>query len=244
MAKDDELVAVRRSHFDYMWQHCQRCPSFTRQWQALRHSWIVIPCTLSSDGSVSKREKKRRPPGRGLSQTSNKRRKIKDEARDSFLRNLPSASKWRERQIELGLHNVDEYEKVIRSLTSRSTVDVKQEPGREDSDELVAIGKNLALLTDASLRNKDLQKLFAYFQCFLLLSYCGALEKRGVSEEEIDRITQCVTSFREMDRRRLRTRAVKVNCIINDLVKGGRAIYQATEVFFISTFPRSIVTVD
>jgi hypothetical protein len=32
------------------------CPSFIHQWQALHHSCIVIPCTLSLDGSLFEKD--------------------------------------------------------------------------------------------------------------------------------------------------------------------------------------------
>jgi hypothetical protein len=127
------------------------------------------------------------------------------------------------------------------------TVDAKEEPSQkylESENELVIIGVKLALLADSSLENEVLQKSFSYFQALLLLSYCGLLEKRGVLYETVDRITQYVSCFREMDRRRLRSQALRINLLIHELVKGGWTIYRATELFFISMFSNVLFTAE
>ena len=132
------------------------------------------------------------------------------------------------------------YEAVIQSLTERSKVEVFEEPSQgypESENALVVIGTKLAVLADSSLKNKALQKSFSYFQVLLFLSYCGLLKKRGVAYEAVDQITQRVSCFREMDRKRLRSQARRVNQLIRELVKGGWTICRATELFFISSFP-------
>ncbi|KAF2180286.1 hypothetical protein K469DRAFT_593095, partial [Zopfia rhizophila CBS 207.26] len=102
---------------------------------------------------------------------------------------------------------------------------------------LVWVGEKLALLTDASLKANALQRSFSYFQAFLFLSYCGLLESRGISYEAVGRLTQYVSSFREVDRRRLRSQALRVNILVQELVERGWNICRATELFFLSWFP-------
>ena len=171
--------------------------------------------------------------------SSQERWKKKHRARDWFLRNAPKASQWRNRQINI-VGEAKNYEAVIQSLTERSKVDTFEEPSQgypESESALVVIGTKLAVLADSSLKNKTLQKSFSYFQALLFLSYCGLLEKRGFAYEAVDQITQHVSCFREMDRRRLRSQARRVNQLIRELVKGGWTICRATELFFISSFP-------
>lgn len=226
MATDTELVVVRKSYLSLLQDHCNCCPSLgVRQRITLLENYVEIPYT-------PKERTKRKHP------TSLEGRSKKLQARDSFLRNLPEVSQWRSRQEHV-VGGVEKYEETIRCLIRGNKVNVAEEPSRrlvESQDHLILIGRRLALWTDASLRAEALQRSFASFQAFLFLSYCGLLEKRGISHEVVDQITQCVSSFRESDRNRLRSHALRVNVFIQELVERGWSIHRATELFFLSWF--------
>jgi hypothetical protein len=244
MTTNTDLVIVRRSCLDLLWQHCSNCPDFGDQQRAfLREHHVEIPYAPPPDEPAPKRRKTLPDPPDAESseplKSSKERRKKKHRARDWFLQNAPKASQWHNRQINI-VGEAKNYEAVIQSLTERSKVDALEEPSQENPEsenDLVVIGIKLAVLADSSLKNEALQKPFSYFQALLFLSYCGLLEKRGVPYEAIDQITQHVSCFREMDRRRLRSQALRVNLLIRELVKSGWTIYRATELFFISSLP-------
>ena len=174
--------------------------------------------------------------------------------KDLFLQGVPVPSKWRNRQIELGLCTVEQYKKVIQIFVGRPRANVKELCERDlcSENELVAIAMKLVdssfdegapsiASTDPLFENKALLKVFSYFQALLLLSFCTVLQTRGIPDETIDRITKQFAAFREKDRRRLRIHAVKINGLINKLVRCGWSIYQATELFFISMFSKLLL---
>ncbi len=242
MTANSEFVTVRKSCLDLLWQHCHNCPNFGDQKRAfLQKCHTEIPYAPPREEPASKR-RKTLPDLRAAEPTeplnsSRKGRKKKDRARDSFLRNTPKASQWHRRQIEIA-GAASKYEAAIQSLTGGADFNAFEKPAEEDPNSengLVVIGVKLALLANSALENVALQKSVSYFQALLFLSYCGILEKRGFSYETVDRLTEHVSCFRELDRRRLRSQALRVNLLIHELVIGGWTIYRATELFFIST---------
>ena len=244
MSTSTDLVIVRRSCLNLLWQHCSECRNLDDQQRAfLQEHHVETPYAPPPHEPASKRRKTlSNLPATGSTGLLNSRkggRKKMHKARDWFLKNAPKASQWYNRQIDI-VGEAKNYEVVIQSLTERrkaSTLEVPTQGYQESENDLVVIGMKLAVLADASLKNETLQKPFSYFQALLLLSYCGFLEKREVPYEIIDQITHHVSCFREMDRRRLRSQALKVNILIRKLVEGGWTIYRATELFFISSFP-------
>lgn len=135
-----------------------------------------------------------------------KKPKWKEET-DSFLKNVPTPSAWRQKQVEVGLNSVKDYEKIIKAFISYTNVDIKRGPN---------------------------QTALFKFKAFLLLSFCRALEQSGTSASSIDQIMQCITNASKDQQLRLRRSALWVNSLINELVKRGWNIYRATELFFIS----------
>jgi len=81
------------------------------------------------------------------------------------------------------------------SVAKFNTLEVTSQGNSESENDLIVIGIKLAVLTDSSSTNETLQKTFSHFQILLLLSYCGLLEKRGVSYKTVDQITQRVSCF-------------------------------------------------
>lgn len=243
MTANNEFVTVRKSCLDLLWQHCHSCPDFGEQKRVFLQKYHTeIPSAPPREAPASKRRKTlpdlcAADPTESLS-SSRKSRKKKDRARDSFLQNTPKASQWRKRQIEIA-GAASKYEAAIQSLTGGADFNafgktVEKDPNSEDG--LVVIGVKLALLANSALENVALQKSVSYFQALLFLSYCGILEKRGVSYEKVDQLTEYVSCFRELDRRRLRSQALRINLLIHELVIGGWTIYRATELFFMSMF--------
>ena len=224
MIMNTDLVIVRKSCLDYLWQHCSDCHHFDDQQRAfLQEHHVEIPYKPSRDESASKRKKTLPDPLAAKPPEPVKERQKKKHKAYGFLQNAPKAGQWHDRQISI-VREARNYEMIIQSFTKHSKVNILEEPSQEypeKNKDLVVIGLRLAVLADSSLRNEALQKSFSYFQALLFLSYCGLLEKRGVPYEIIDRITQHVFYFREMDRRRLRSGALKVNLLIHKLVEGG-----------------------
>ena len=243
MTTNADFVTVRRSCFDLLWQHCSNCHHFSDQQRAfLQEHLVEIPSALPRHEPTSKRRKTLPKPtataSSELLKSKKEDRKKKHRARDWFLQNASKASQWHDTQVNV-VGEAKNYEAVIQSLTERSKVNTLEAPNQgysESENDLVAIGIKLPVLADFSLKTETLQKTLSYFQALLLLSYCGLLEKRGVSYETVDQITQHVSCFREMDRRRLRSQALKVNLLICKLVEGGWTIHRATELFLISWF--------
>ena len=81
------------------------------------------------------------------------------------------------------------YEVIIQFLTKFKNVNILemfiQEYSTSEND-FVAIEMKLVVLTNFSLKKKNFQKFFFYFQALFLLSYCEFLEKRKMSYETID----------------------------------------------------------
>ncbi|KAF2871073.1 hypothetical protein BDV95DRAFT_53841 [Massariosphaeria phaeospora] len=230
---NDDLVVVSRSYLEFLRQHCCDCPRLDEKSRTfVQNSPTTISSAQLSKGTGPRKRK------RATTGPLEKR----DKARDYFLQHLPKSTEWHKRQAEL-VESPQNYERTIYSLTSRSSVEGKKDPVQgytRREDELIAVGVDLALLAERSLQNMELQKSFSYFQLLILLSYCLFLREIGVSCEEVDRILQKVTSFREKDRRRLLIRAARINSIICKLARGGWAIYRATEIFFISMYFRCV----
>ena len=240
MTTNPDLVVVRRSCLDLLWQHCSTCHHLSDQQRAfLGEHHVEILYAPPRDESASKRRKTPpNPPAANSSEHLKERRKKKQRVTNEFLQNIPKVSQWHGRQINI-VREARNYETIIQSFTKHSKVNTLEKPSQEypeSENDLVVIEIKLAVLADESLQNEALQKPFSYFQALLFLSYCGLLKKRGVPYEKVDRITQHVSYFREMNRRRLRSQALKVNRLIHKLVEGGWNIYRATELFFISSF--------
>ncbi|MCJ1423578.1 hypothetical protein MMC29_001462 [Sticta canariensis] len=241
MVANDEFVTVRKSCLDLLWQHCHSCPGFGDQERVfLQKCHTEIPSAPPREAPASKR-RKTLPDLCAVEPTeplnpSRKSRKKKDRARDSFLQNTPKASQWHKRQIEVA-GTASRYEAAIQSLTGGADFNAFGKPAEKDphsENGLVVIGVKLALLANSALENVALQKSVSYFQALLFLSYCGILEKGGVSYDTVDQLTGYVSCFRELDRRRLRSQALRINLLIHELVTGGWTIYRATELFFIN----------
>jgi len=190
----------------------------------------------SRSSNISQCKNPENPDANGLrKRPQRKPRKI--EAVDWFLRNVPPATEWRKRQIELELNTVEQYEETIRAFTDRSDAPVTRKPYQREKHsehELIALAERFALLTKASLTNAKRQRSFPTFQALILLSYCEVLRKRDVSYETVDRIIEHIAG--ERDRRRLLHSARWINGVIVDLVSHGWTIYRATELFFIGMF--------
>lgn len=164
----------------------------------------------------------------------------KHEAVNWFLQNAPKATEWRQRQTELGLVTVKQYEMVVRSFIGCTNVIPKRDQPQGDRNlekELVDLAKRFVLPTKDVLRNTKLQRSFARFQTLILLSYCIVVRKLGVSDETFDQIIQHIPG-REAERRRLLQSALWVNRIIVNLVSYGWTICRATEFFFIGVFSK------
>ena len=252
MTTNADLVIVSRSCFDLLWQHCSNCHHLGDQQRAfLQEHHVKIPYTPPPQEPASTRRKNLLNPSTTSSSELLKskkggRKKKKHRVRDWFLQNAPKAGQWHNRQVNV-VGGAKNYEAVVQSLIERSKVSSLEETHQncpESENDLVMIGTKLAVLADSSLRNGALQKHFSYFQALLFLSYCGLLEKRGFSYETIDQITQHVSCFREMDRRRLRSQALKINILICKLAESGWTIYRATELFLISSTPVSLSSLE
>ena len=241
MTAKNEFVTVRKSCLDLLWQHCHSCLDFGDQKRAfLQKCHTEIPFAPPKEPTSKRRKTLPDPraakPKKPLD-SSRKCRKKKDRARDSFLQNTPKANQWHKRQIEIA-RSASKYEAAIKSLTGGADFNAAENPAEKDPNSengLVVIGVKLALLANSALENVALQKSVSYFQALLFLSYCGILEKRGFPYETVDQLTEYVSCFRELDRRRLRSQALRINLLIHELVVGGWTIYRATELFFIST---------
>ena len=129
------------------------------------------------------------------------------QATDSFLRNVPKPSAWRQQQVEAGLKSVEDYEKIIKAFLNFTNADVK--------------------------RGSNQTPLFK-FKAFLLLSFCRVLEQSRTSTSSIDQIVRCIINASENQRLRVLRGAFWVNSLISELTKRGWNIYRATELFFIS----------
>lgn len=219
MATRTGFVTVQASLFDSMRQHCHSCQSFTL-------SIVDLP-----DGRVAT--------------ATSKQRKMHGETRksrilDHFMSHIPIGEKWRARQRELGLETVEDYEYVVQSLACRSGVSLTSTHrglNKEvESPLIVVIGRKLANLTKAALKNLQLQKSFAYFQFLLLLSYCEFLLKEGISNTVVDEIIKSITDVRQRDREELLKAVPWIHKLINALVSQGWTVFRATELFFLSKF--------
>lgn len=243
MAASEGFVIVQKSLFDRLRQHCEHCPHFSGQLQELSHGRVItLPSGPSLEASKRKHLRKSAleyPEPTLPSEPSRVRalkrpRNRKDEAAAWFLRNVPKTTEWREKQIQLGLCTVQQYEKVVRALTARTNVEVKRERCEADGpDELLELAESFALLTKSSLSGARLQRSFANFQALIFLSYCQVLRKKGIPYEVIDQKIQHITKAREADREALLGGAQLMNDVIIDLVRHGWKISRATELFFI-----------
>lgn len=222
-----EIVSVRKCYLILAQQHCECCPLFREQWQALDQAGNSF--TPRPRDEVSKKRRVHQLPAPEPPRWK--------KVADSFLRSVPRPSEWRKRQVELGLEGVNEYKEVIQSFTKQR--DFKLTVGAHQhhlhsGNELVDRVEIYALLTKSSLTTATSMRALSNFQAFILLSLCRVLETKGVLPEKIDQITQHITDLPEKERLRLRRSAVWVNMLIVELIKRGWTIYRATELFFIS----------
>jgi len=158
---------------------------------------------------------------------------------DAFLRNIPKASVWREKQMQAGLYGAKEYEHVVRTFTGHSSVDVERKLFRGDrhlKTNLVNRAETYALLTRSSLEKAHISKASSHFQALVFLSLCAVLERKNTDPEIIDSIARHINESGLDTRWRLRRSAVWINGLINQLIKRGWNIARATELFFISAF--------
>lgn len=240
MAANTHFVALRESDLDLLVSRYRDCPRTTDE-QRTPVQQYHVPSLPPLHEPASKRRKLApdffaNEPSE-LRNPSKKWKKKKIRARDSFLKNIPGLGQWHQRQVGI-IGTAAKYEAAIRALTA--TVDAGEESSQkqlESDNHLVREEVKLPLLTNTPLENEALKRPFSYFRALVLLSYCGLLEKAGQPYEKVDQITKYVSCFREMDRRRLRSQALRINLLIDELVKGGWTIYRATELFFISTLP-------
>lgn len=142
-----------------------------------------------------------------LSITSQRKNPIplrKHEAVNWFLRNAPKATKWRQKQTELGLVTVEQYEEVVRAFIGCINVIPKRDQFQGDGNlekKLVDLAKRFVLPTKNVLRNAKLQRSFARFQTLILLSYCK-VGKLDVPNKTFNQIIQYIPG-QEAERRRL-----------------------------------------
>ena len=122
------------------------------------------------------------------------------ETADSFLKNFPTASVWRQKQVEVGLKSAKDYKKIIQVFISHSNVDIE---------------------------GQSTQGAISRFKAFLLLSLCEASNQSESSARVIDQIKQYNPNISEDQRLRLQRGALWVNRLINELVKRGWNIYRA-----------------
>jgi hypothetical protein len=175
------------------------------------------------------------PPHRN---TAKKPRRAQAVSR--IIKNIPEGAEWRKRQKKLELITPQQYENVIRGLTSRSVGGSNWEfrEGLADDNELVAVGKRLASLTKSSIANTCLQKSCAFFQALILLSYCEFLKQKGVVEQVVDELVRTITDTRGRDRKSLLSTVKWINnTLIVKMIRKGWTIYRATELLFISITP-------
>jgi hypothetical protein len=135
---------------------------------------------------------------------------------DSFLNGVPTPAQWRNRQIELGLYTIEQYEEAVQVFVSRIQTNVAIAMNLADF-----LRNNKGLSIVLAMDNKQLLKALLHFQTLLLSSFCTVLETRKILYETLDLIMQRCTTIGEYDRRRLRIYAVKINRLINELMKCG-----------------------
>jgi hypothetical protein len=210
-----------------MKQHCQECPSFDFSFDDLPDGHVAIAASMEDAPQTHK----------NTHTTSNN-----SLALGRFLQRVPVGNKWRERQCELGLITVQNYEGVVRSFSFRSHVSFGEphyESENTDDVLIVRVGRKLACIAKASLENHKLQRSFAYFQILLALSYCDFLLKKGVSVEVVDQLVKTIADVRQRDREQLLKTIPWIHELINMLVCQGWPIHRATELFFLGKMPRS-----
>ena len=229
MTVDDDFVIVQRSLFDCLRQHCEHCHEFGEQLQDLSDGRVVVvPYT------------KRKIPLESGPQGPNgarKRLRPSEATLKWFLRNIPNATEWRKRQVELGLKTVEQYEGIVRAFGNGGNIGGETSQGDGHSNNaLVRLAERFALFTKHSLEHAELQRSVALFQALILLSYCAILRTKDVPYETVDGIIRHIAA-QESDRKKLLDSALWINGIINQLVGHGWTIFRATELFFIGMFP-------
>ena len=236
---DRDFVLVHRSLFDPLRQHCEHCRYFDGQLEGSVDGQVV-KISSRRHGPASSDRNPSRGSGRSQRKICGTRLRPADAALTWFLRNAPKATTCRTRQIELGLQTAEQYEKVIRAFGH--VADIRGEASHvitSSGDQFVDLAERLALQISNSLANANLLRSAALFQTLVLLSYCEVLKKRGAAFETIDRIIGHIAAA-ESARRKILTGALWINGVINKLVDGGWTIYRATELFFISAFPKPL----
>jgi hypothetical protein len=174
-----------------------------------------------------------------LGQSENLQRPLRKKPRwkqatDLFLRNIPSASAWRGKQIQVGLSGVDEYENVVQAFIGNGDVEKELSHGGLLPENEVFGRIRYPLLPKSCPANSELSRASSNFQALLLLSLCVYLNKKGYPAKRTDQIIQLITNA-GLDRRlRLLRSADSINDLIAELVDRGWSIYRATELFFIS----------
>ena len=168
----------------------------------------------------------------------NQHEKVRHKSLNWILKRLPEAGGWKRWQLRF-LDGQNHYKDVVKSFTAGIDSRTKACNRLKSSNNLIAIGEELARLTQSSIKSKDLQEAVSSFQLLLILSYCLFLKRNDTTDGDIDRILQQVTSVRESDRRTLLKRASQVNHLIGKLIAYGWDIYRATELFFLLAMPIS-----
>ena len=144
-----------------------------------------------------------------------------------FLRSLPGATEWREKQLQTGLVTVEKYEKIVEDF-------IRCDSTTSDTTDLISIGISFAKLTKTYLNDRTIQRQLPYYRTLLLLLYCDVLDGLHYAPEKIDLILQHAFNCREKERRKIRRPARKIYGLIPKLVERGWSIYRANELFVIS----------
>ena len=199
-----------------LWQ-----PAFSGQWQALSDERLVPPSKKRKGPFGSEYQElqlphqSQEPPEPSWSQKPGIQKRSRwKEATDNFLRNVPTPSAWRQKQIEVGLKSVEDYKKVIQAFSSYTNVDIERQ---------------------------STQRALSKFRAFLLLSFYEVLKQSESSARIIDQIKQCIPNASEDQCLRQQRSALWINNLINELAKRGWNIYRATELFFISISTKLLV---
>ena len=197
-----------------MEEHCQRCPVFLKECQA-----------------VSQKRTNNHAPEGSLTKKSRQSESVAD---NSFLNKAPRPERWCEKQLSI-VGTPQNYQNAIRSLWTQNTVQEKS-PSASYSGNLIDIGSQLATVTQSSFQSAKLQKCLANFHALILLSYLALLESLGESIEATDSIIRSVQVFGTMNSRRLISGGKKANRLIQKLAGVGWSLCRATELFFLCKF--------
>jgi hypothetical protein len=200
------------------------------------HHSTFIAATTTAPPSLPLQPSPLSPPGQSENLQRPLRKKPRwKQATDLFLRNIPSASAWRGKQIQVGLSGVDEYKNVVQAFIGNGDVEKElSHGGLLPENEVFGRAIRYPSLPKSCPAKSELSRASSNFQALVLLSLCVYLDKKGIPAKTTDPIIQLITNAGVDRRLRLLRSADDINDLIAELVDRGWSIYRATELFFIS----------